>query len=140
MKIQWTSDNPICNIVGERAKIEFGNPYPYINSTESFIGYGVMRKNKKGSFVLNNNVLNTQRKILMDMAQVRKHKNLTAATELHELRNTTSDSETFLGRFKQQNNEISQQFNFNGGAHLIRCRQFNCPRHQEVSRYRIQER
>jgi len=140
MKNPQASDNPICNEVGKRTTIDVVNPITVIKRCESFIKPQAKKSFSKGLWVLIYNYLAIQRPTKTHVPQLRKCKNLTTATESLELKNTTSVSETFLGRFKQQQNEISQQINFNGGTYLNRCRQLNSPRHQKVSRYRLQER
>ena len=137
MIIQFTFKNMDCNEVGIRSKIEVINRKPIIKPTESFMHSEVLEKFKEGLFNLIYNALEVIQTTANDATQRRKPKNLTAATEVYELKNTTSDSETFLGRFKQQNNEVSQQINPISYAYHDGRRQHNGPRRQEVSRYRL---
>lgn len=129
-----------CNEVVIRDKNEVVNTNTITETAESFMQSDVMNKNEQYLLNLIYNHLERTRVGSGDTTQGIKPKNLTAATECHELKNTTSDSETFLGRFKQQNNEVSQQINLTSGGYHVSCRQLDGTRHQEVSRYRIQER
>lgn len=137
IRIQMTSQGPDCNEVGNGNKIEAVNTNPIIKSSESFNRSADIQKKEESCLVLTYNDLQRIRWNTMFVYKQRKRKNLTAATEMHELKNTTSDSETFLGRFKQQNNEVSQQINPISGAYHFSHWRLNGSRHQEVSRYRL---